>query len=67
MSKEKDSAVVLEARKRRAAMTPERRQEALLSLLRFMCSDDDGNWDKHKAALLEEACAKANSTERKRP
>jgi hypothetical protein len=60
MSKEKkNAAVVLEAKKRLAAMTPEHREESLLNLLKFMCSDDDGNWDEAKAARLRAACAKS--------
>ena len=50
---------LLKAKARLAAMTPEHRHEAMLNLLRFMCSDDDGIWDESAAEELRLACAKA--------
>lgn len=59
MNKEQEEAVRLTTKERIAQMSPEQKEEALFNLLRFMCSDDDGNWDEAKADRLQRACAKA--------
>lgn len=59
MNKEQEEAVKLTAKERLALMSPEQKEQALLNLLSFMCSDDDGNWDEAKADRLQRACAKA--------
>jgi hypothetical protein len=53
-----DSRTPEAVKARLAAMTPEQREEGLLNLLRFMCSDDDGNWDEAAAEELRRACEK---------
>lgn len=46
---------------RLAAMTLEQKEQAMLRLLRFMCSDDEGNWDQTAADNLERACSEATT------
>lgn len=42
-------------------------EEQMLNLLRFMCSDDDDNWDQAKADKLLARIKKAQATRTKKP
>lgn len=65
MSAKTNAERALETKERLVAMTPDQRRDALFRMLRFMCSDDEGNWDQAKADRLQRVCEDAELELRK--